>query len=200
LRERRTLAAVAVLVVLSLVPATMIYWLFGALSSANVAWASDKVKLGGPIAAFFAILLLLYRMYSRLMTTESRDSDLAQPFVGRWRATSHSNVSGRDATSDIDAVLTGDGMLALSGNFRDQDGKDIGDWDSKEVFCTPSRVAFRYVITDKGAAEDNTNIAFCTLRIAARNKSGRPTRLSGTWDVIGPRHHDGTIELERADE
>ncbi len=195
MRERVTLTAIAVLVALSLLPAVLIYWLFGILSSAEVAWASDKVKLGGPIAAFFAILLLLYGFYSRLMGTPTRESDVAQPFVGRWLAKSSSNASGRTATSDVDAQLTDGGRLALSGNLRDQSGKVIGAWDTKEVFCTPTSLAYRYVITDR--VSGNTTIAFCTLRIQERDKSTRPTRLSGDWDVIGPKHHDGTVELER---
>ncbi len=138
MRERTTLTAIAVLVGLSLVPAVLIYWLFGTLSSADVSWASDKVKLGGPIAAFFAILLLLYQIYSRQTGQTTRESDVARPFVGRWLATSYSNDSGRTATSDVDAILTASGELALSGNLRDQAGKVIGDWDAKEVFCTPT--------------------------------------------------------------
>jgi hypothetical protein len=197
LRERTSLVAVTVLVILSVVPAILIYWLFGALSSADVAWASDKVKLGGPIAAFFAILLLLFAIYSRLMGTRTREYDLAQPFVGTWRAVAHSNASGRVATSNVDAVLADGGILVLSGDLQDQNGKLIGSWSTKEVFCTPTGLAYRYVIIDRAGTTD-TSIAFCTLRIVKRDKSGSPIRLSGTWDVIGRIHHDGTVDLERA--
>jgi hypothetical protein len=201
LRESTTLTAVTVLVALSLVPAILIYWLFGTLSSADVTWASENVKLGGPVAAFFAILLCLFVFYSRLVQIKPPHEDrLARPFVGRWLATSHANVSKRVATSIVDALLTDNGMLILSGNLKNEDGKEIGNWETNEVFCTPTGLAYRYVMTDRVPTADNTSMAFCTLRIDARDKRNRPTRLSGIWDVIGSRHHDGTVELVRIDE
>lgn len=196
MRARTNLMAIATLVGVSLVPAVLLYWLFGTLSSADVRWASSSVKLGGPIAAFFATLLLLATIYFKLMGPALSELEVAEPFSGQWRLSSKSNASGRVATSLVDAQLTTDGKLLLSGNLLDADGKDIGEWDSKEVFCTPTGLAYRYVITDKVSKQ--TTIGFSRTRITKRDKRKRPTQLSGIWDVIGANHHDGTVELKRA--
>lgn len=197
MRERNTLLSIAALVGISLVPAVLLYWFFGTLSTADVRWANSTVKLGGPVAAFFAVLLLTCTIYFKLMGAGLSELAVAQPFAGQWKLTSKSNGSGRIATSLVTAALTPDGRLELSGNLLDPTGKEIGEWDSKEVFCTPTYLAYRYVITDKVSGQ--TTIGFSRTTIVKRDRRKNPIQMTGTWDVIGADHRDGTIEFKRAD-
>jgi hypothetical protein len=196
MRERNNLIALVVIAVVSLVPTCVLYYWFSTISSADVSWADDKVKLGGPIAAFVAIFVVLSAFYNRLMAAPTNERDVAEPYVARWRATFKSET-GRTLTSIVDANLTDAGKLLLGGDLKDQAGTDVGEWEAREVFCTPTSLAYRYLFIDKVPSVDGTTLGFCTLRIEAFNKKKQPRRLTGNWDVIGPKHHGGTIELVR---
>jgi hypothetical protein len=154
------------------------------------------VKTGGPIAAFIAIFMLVFAGYVRLMAEPTSERDVAEPYVGRWRGTFKSET-GQTRTSLIDATLTDAGKLLLSGDLKDQAGRDVGEWETREVFCTPTSLAYRYLFNDKVPTVDGTTIGFCTLHVEEFNKKKQPGRLNGNWDVIGARHHGGTVELLR---
>jgi hypothetical protein len=166
MRERKILTAIVVMAVVSLVPAFILYYWFGTLSSANVSWAGDTVKLGGPAAAFFATFLLVFWIYDRLMGKPTQERDVALPFVGRWRATFQSD-SGRTLTGIVDASVTDAGKLSLGGDPMDQTRKEVGEWEAREVFCTPTSLAYRYLFVDKVPLVNSTTFGFCTLRIRA---------------------------------
>ena len=197
-RTRTLLIAICVIVAVSLAPAVLLYLLFGSLSSANVSWLNGDVKLGGPIAAFFATLMFLYRFYARYARTADDAAEMAAPYAGKWHVTAQSSKNQRKASSDIEAIIGANG-LSFSGNFLDTAKKPVGEWKTEYVFCAPTGLAYKYWLTDGSSGAKQNWIGFCTLYVAKRGKSARPSRLEGTWDVIGPEHHDGTIAFERQD-
>jgi hypothetical protein len=155
------------------------------------------VKLGGPVAAFFATMMFLAWFYARTMKTVGAAADLAAPFAGGWHVSATSNKNKRQASSDIEAIVGDDEHLSFSGNFLDAAGKPIGEWRTENVFCATNGLAYKYWLTDGFAPSKANWVGFCTLFVKTRGEDGRPTCLEGTWDVIGPEHHDGTITFTR---
>src|SRR6187402_3438796 len=105
----KSISVLGLIVLFALIPSILMYLLFVG-NSATVEWLDGNVSLGGPIAAFFALLLLLNWMYGKIQRRreEALDRSLAKikPFVGPWQIiTESTGVSNRKAMSDLTLVI-----------------------------------------------------------------------------------------------
>lgn len=195
----RTLVTVCIVTAVSFGVAAGLYALFGQLNSAEVTWASDNVKLGGPIAGFAATFLLLMKYIERLSSRMVSARDSSAPYEGVWHISSISTgASSRVSSSNINARVDEAGRISMSGNLLDEKDQPIGEWSTKEVFCSPDGIAYRYQLTDRKSISSKTWEGFCSVHVEKRDKKGRPVTMQGTWDVIASKeHHEGTISFKR---
>ena len=197
----RALLTTCVLGAVSFAVAAGLYLIFGKLNSAEVHWATEEVKLGGPIAGFAATFLLLAWFENR----STKDKDFIEnwrvsaAFAGSWRITSKSSGPGaRQTFSNTVARLDENGHISFKGSLLDGAEQPIGSWRSNEVFCTHDGFAYSYTLNDKLATGSNVSLGFCSVLVTQRDNKHRPTILTGNWDVIGSKeHHDGSIQFER---
>jgi hypothetical protein len=191
----RRLVVLGVLVGLSLIPAVLLYLLFGSMSSATV--ERSGIKLGGPVAAFFVALWLLWRMYKEMRLVESSLETLLRPLVGNWRIDSASPDSGRKAVSST-AIAFQDGGLQIAGGTFFTAGADgargaaIGDWSVEMAVADGRRLKYFYTLTDKLSTQSTWK---GLVEVAADGGSAKT--LEGTWQVLGKEHHSGTITLTK---
>src|SRR5262245_32223151 len=109
----RRLTILSILVGLSLITTIALFLLFGELNSAII--EKPTLKLGGPVAAFFAILYLLWRIYKGVRLIDNPLELRLQPLVGQWRiestslleACSHKLASG-EMSKVVDLLQAGE--------------------------------------------------------------------------------------------
>ena len=195
----RTLVTVCVVAAVSFGVAAGLYSLFGKLNSAEVKWASEGIKLGGPIAGFAITFYLLMKYVERLASHMVSARDASAPYEGSWRLSSRSTgASTRVGFSNVTARVDEAGRMSMAGSFLDDKNQPIGEWSTNEVFCSPDGLAYRYQLTDRKSAEEKNWAGFCSVHVEKRDKKGRPIRMVGNWDVIASqKHHEGTISFER---
>ena len=196
----RDLLTVCIVTIVSFGVAAGLYALFGQLNSAEVTWAArESVKLGGPMAGFAATFTLLMYSMGRLSSRTVNARDSSAPYAGDWHINSTSTgASSRVSSSNINARIDEAGRISMSGNLLDAKNQLIGEWSTKEVFCSPDGIAYRYQLTDRESAGSKTWQGFCSVHVDKRDKKGRPISMAGSWDVIASaEHHAGTISFKR---
>lgn len=190
----RRLLVVTTLVALSLAPAVLLYLLFGELSTASV--ERTGVKLGGPVAAFFVALYLLWSIYQKMQKADNPAETRLMPLTGRWRIESRSATSGRKASSQTKMALEGGELQISGGTFfalgvDGRAGDAIGSWTVEMAVSDGRRLKYFYSLTDNLAQHSNWK----GLVEVAWQDNASPATLSGTWEVMGKEHHQGTITL-----
>lgn len=190
------LLPLAVLVILSLTPAFLLYNVFGSLNSAF--FEQLPIKLGGPIAAFFATLVTLNGMYRSSVNDENLAKTKLRPMLGNWTIHSYSTLSGKAAISET-TIENDNGELSIKGGtfFQVQPNKSrgpaIGDWTVDMAVTDGRRLQYVYTLNDM-AANGHVWKGFVTATLASER---RPMVLEGVWQVFGPEYHKGTIRLSK---
>lgn len=190
----RRLAILASLVGLSLIPATLLFLLFGELNSALV--QQTGLKLGGPVAAFFATLFLLWRMYKEMRFTDNPLEMRLQRLLGTWQIESRSANTGRRACSSTRIELDDGEVRLTGGTFFSVDsdgtkGKAIGSWNVEMAVSDGHRLKYFYSLTDTlGSLPASRALA----ELALQDESAEPI-FEGTWQALGKEFHSGDIRM-----
>jgi hypothetical protein len=195
----RRLLILFTLLVLSLIPAILLYLLFGKLNSANVQWTGKQVvELGGPVAFFFITLWFLWHMYKHMNATDNPLESQLGPLGGTWEVEASSTESGRKARSGTGIALQ-DGELRISGGtFFDiaadgARGEAIGSWNVEMAVSDGRRLKYFYTLTDM-LADHSTSRGLAELTL--QDDSPIPT-FYGNWQVIGKEIHAGVITMKK---
>lgn len=193
---RRRLTIITILVALSLGVSISLFMLFGELNSA--VFEQTTVRLGGPVAAFFIILFLLWRMYRSKYMDDNPLEERLEPLVGLWRIESKSSVSGRFATSTT-RIYIQDGALCLDGGtfFRATEGgaqgEAIGNWNVEMAISDGWRLKYFYTLTEN----PTDPVTWKGLVEAALQDDPGGPAFHGTWQVLGRNFHSGTIVMRK---
>ena len=194
------LSILLTLVIVSLIPAILLFLLFGKLNSADLIWAGDqRLQLGGPVAAFFITLTTLWQMYKGMRTIENPVEEKLKNLVGSWEIESRSSGHGRKARS-VTTIALDDGELCIKGGtFFDvavdgSKGDAIGDWTAEMAVSDGHKLKYFYYLTDS-LATSPTRKGLVELVLQENIKI--PT-FHGTWQVIGKESHSGTIIMKKA--
>jgi len=192
----RRLVVIAVLVVLALLPAILLFWLFGQLNSAVI--EQTGLKLGGPVAAFFAVLYFLWKMYKEMRFADNPLEGRLQPLVGSWRIESKSAGSDRRASSGTNIELK-DGELQITGGTFFAVGTDgskgnaIGSWNAEMAVSDGYRLKYFYTLTDSlGSLTTSRGLVEAALEDAASEPTFR-----GTWQALGKEFHSGELTIKK---
>jgi hypothetical protein len=185
--RRQVLVDLAAGFLIPLVPAVLLYELFNSLNSASVIQTNQGVKLGGPAALYFVLLILALRYVNRWRNKTDPLAKLRKDLVGTWDVNSVSS-NDRKAVSTSSFRLDDDNLILAGGSFV-ENGKTIGTWTPDHIILDRDRdkVIFLYDLKDTAAAVDWRGLMELTV--------GRETPLvmRGTWEVIGQNHHSGTV-------
>ena len=200
----RVLVKVLLIAVVSLLAATLLHWLFEA-NEAAVAWGGDTVRLGGPVAAFTGVFLIIEWAHRRLIRLESEDARGAaaarvaelSPLTGRWTVDAKSNKSDRRARSETKFEAHSGRLHITGGTFRHPEtGATLGDWSCEAVAFDGDRLIYLYSLMDQS---DPTATQFWRGVVDARIVPNAPEpHLEGRWQVFGTEHHDGVISMRKA--
>lgn len=190
----RRLGILATLVGLSLIPATLLFLLFGELNNAVV--EQIGLKLGGPVAAFFATLFLLWRMYKEIRFTENPLEMHLQSLIGSWQIESISANSDRRASSSTSIELDDGEVRFAGGTFFSVEsdgtkGKAIGSWNVEMAVSDGHRLKYFYNLTDSlGSLPTSRGLAELALQ-----EDSAETIFEGTWQALGKEFHTGNIRM-----
>lgn len=192
----RRLITIAALVAISLTVSISLFMLFGELNSAF--FEQTSLRLGGPVAAFFVILYLLWYMYKSMHRYENPLEERLEPLVGSWKIESKSSESGRSATSTTrmfieDGVLCLDGGTFFSTPASGAEGDAIGDWNVIMVISDGRRLKYFYTLTENPV---NPVTWKGLVEVALQDDPGGPA-FHGTWQVLGRNFHSGTIVMRK---
>lgn len=190
------LLPLAAVVALSLAPSVLLYQLFGSLNSAF--FEQLPIKLGGPIAAFFATMVSLWKMYRSSVNDDNRAELRLAPMLGNWSIHSRSSQSGKQAVSETKIENDGGELSIEGGTFfqvekNNVKGPPIGDWTVDMAVTDGRRLQYVYTLNDM-AYGGRVWKGFVSLTLMTQ---GKPVVLSGVWQVFGPEYHRGTIELRK---
>jgi hypothetical protein len=174
-----------------LVPALL---LFGVFSSENSAiYDKAGLKLGGPAALYFALLLLAFRYVNKWRIVSDPLEKLKKDLVGSWDIESSSAQSDKVLVSMATFDLK-DGGLSLGGGTFKMQGKPFGRWTPTRVIPDPHHdgVVYLYELTDvknRNAWRGIMELTFVHTKT--------PLTMEGTWEVIGPEYHSGTVTFAK---
>lgn len=192
----RRLLILMALVAISLVPAVLLYMLFGDLNSAAI--DNTGLKLGGPVAAFFVVLSFLWRMYKFMLTRENPLESRMEALTGSWQLESTSGHSQRKARSET-TIKIDDGELRIDGgtffavNNDGSKGNPIGNWSVEMAVCDGRRLKYFYHLTDNLVQQSSWK---GLVEASLQEDAGQP-EFVGTWQVLGKEAHAGTIILKK---
>ena len=185
----RRIIELGVAILLSLIPAVILYLLFQGENVAEYVKDSEGIKLGGPAALFFIVLIVALR-YLSLKSVDNLIG-LKQKLKGDWEVTAIS--SGKHTAKSKCEITVQDGEISLSGGqFMDED-TPLGSWSVDCLFLSSSRLAYLYRLKETGGTGKYWK-GLVDMNIAHRN--GKVT-LEGSWEVIGPEYKSGTISYAR---
>ena len=188
------LLPLVVLMVLSLTPSILLYYLFGSLNSA--VFDQLPIKLGGPIAFFFAFFLKLGGMYRDSVKDDNDSARRLDPMLGNWTINSRSAISGKQASSET-MIENDDGELSMKGGtffLIEQNGSRglaIGDWTVDMAVTDGRRLQYVYTLNDM-TNHGRVWKGFVSVTLVSER---RPLLLEGVWQVFGSEYHNGTIQL-----
>jgi len=189
------LLTLAFLVLLALLPAVLFYYLFGELNKAGVEWSGKSVQLGGPVAAFFAILWFLGNMFRKMSPPNSLQKHL-EGLAGAWAIESESQASRRQARSTTVMKIENGALRIEGGVFREvanegDEGKSIGDWNTEIAVFDGYRLLYVYNLSDSQLEQWKGVVR------ASLNTIEKTPTFDGTWQVFGPRVHQGKIHMKK---
>lgn len=185
------------LTLLSLLPAVLLFHLFGELNSAGVTLTGGKaVQLGGPTAVFFIALTLLWKMYRVMLEIDTDFEAKVHNLIGLWKVESTSETSGRKAISET-TIAFDDGQLIIGGGtFFDVGqngvkGTPIGEWSVDIAVSDGRKVKYFYSLKDSTALQAWKGVVEMTYQ------SDPNPSLYGTWQVTGKEYHSGNITMTK---
>jgi hypothetical protein len=176
---------------LPLVPAAVLYGLFNSQNSA--VYDKEGLKLGGPAALYFALLLLSLRYVNKWRTVADPLEKLKRLLVGAWDIESVSAGSQRAAAS-IATFAIQDDELRLSGGPITEQGVTIGRWSPDRLILDREHdgVIYLYELRDV-----NRNDTWRGLMEVTLVRTETALCMKGTWEVIGPVYHRGTVTFTK---
>jgi hypothetical protein len=190
--RRQVLIDLAAGFLIPLVPAVLLYELFNSINSASVVQTNQGIKLGGPAALYFVLLILALWYVNKWRTKTDPLEKLKKDLVGNWNVNSVSS-SNRTAVSTSSFRLNEDNNLISAGGSFIEEGRTIGTWTPDQIILDQVRdnVIFLYDLRD--AAADVNLRGLMELTIGRQT----PLIMQGTWEVIGPNRHRGTVTFEK---
>ena len=189
--NRNILVDLAAGFLVPLVPAVLLYGLFSSLNSASLIQGNEGIKLGGPAALYVILLGLALRYINRWRANIDPLAKLKKGLVGTWDVISKSS-NDRNATSTSSFRLDNNNLILTGGSFVEE-AKVIGTWTPDHIILDPSpeMVIFLYDLKDVSTGVTSRGLMELTI------SPGTPPSMTGTWEVIGKDHHQGTVTFVR---
>jgi hypothetical protein len=157
------------------------------------------VQLGGPVAAYVVILLIMNSVHKRLSKKHDPLASWKRQLVGEWAVSSISHPSAKEATSNCTALLADSGDLVMHGDFLLSNGLNMGHWYTEKLWRYGEKLCYLYILQ-----EPSTKVVWCghvELNVALRRRVffflSKPQKMNGTWFVYGPTQKSGSIEFMR---
>lgn len=182
-----------------LIPAVILYLLF---ETDNFAAYQDEIpgiELGGPIAAYFILMIAGDRIFRGLFDIQEQDPELeeiisnyrdyenvATELQGEWEFTTafrQSPEAEQEETRGNTRVQKSRYRLRMDGDWLDENGNLQGQWWAKQVFLDEQELVYLFNVPDR----DNPGSQLNGLgRVAIqRDSNGHVAKLQGTWNVLG---------------
>jgi hypothetical protein len=176
---------------LPLIPALLLYGIFNSANSAT--YTNTGVQLGGPAALYVVLLLVALRYANKWRSVSDPLERLKTDLAGDWDTKSLSAGSGQIALSMATFEIKGDELVLSGGSFK-VDGTVIGSWSPERVILDKDRNAVVYLYELRDVRTNNTWRGLMELTLA---RSTTPMSMEGTWEVIGPDYHRGTVTFTK---
>lgn len=194
------LGAIFGILVLPLVPACLIYYLFGNSSAAST-WG-EFFTLGGPIAAYFVIMCTAFGIFRNISTPEETSklklrTRMHKLLIGQWTCESkvHSAEGDRDVSGCAVISVASDGEISISGHWFNQNNEPTGVWSADEIILTERKLVVVYSVPTVTGAR-GAFIGLINLNFVYANASHTVAQLKGYWGVLGQNIY-GTTAWDR---
>jgi hypothetical protein len=199
-----SLSKTVVLLLVPLVPAVSLYYIFGSLNSSAFGIPAEGVQTGGPIAAYLIVLYAGIKAHAQLSGQKDIIGLLKKQIIGDWMVSSASLPGGSVAEGKCSATITDDGDLSIDGElaYIDSDKKStpLGSWRTLKIWREGGELRYVYLLT-----EPATNVEWCgsvqlNLKFTKRWLGLRKhlATMGGTWKVYGPTTKNGTLTYSRS--
>ena len=162
-----------------------------------------SIQLGGPVAAYAALVILSTHLLRRVMERHDPDLHTKSLLAGTWEVVSTSrgrSGTPKTATGRQTIVLTGQD-LSVSGTLTYDDGATLGNWWSIHVAIKGQRLEIFYLLTDHHEEVEPFEWAgLAKINIGPMLRERRPrgeVKLRGDWQVYGPEPKSGEVVYTR---
>lgn len=177
-------------VLLSLIPAVILYMVFQEENVAEFVKGSEGIKLGGPAALFFIVFVTSLRYLRRKI--DDKLASLKQELAGKWKVTALS--SGQHSATSNCEITVHDGEIALSGGQYMDDATPVGTWSVDCLFLSSNRFAYLYDLKETGGTQKSWK-GLVDMNLSRNNGK---IALKGSWESIGPEYKSGTISYVKS--
>lgn len=200
----RRLIVLTFIVILPLIPSVLLYHLFGDSSFAS--FMSTGIHLGGPIAAYFIIFLAVIKLFkviqpdeiNKIIEKEKRNKKIMEIISGNWDFDANfQDENGAPKMVQGTASLNPDsidGKLNITGNWKDESGNPIGNWDADEIILTDHDLIYHYSVPAIGDKPSSTGVSKLIFNYDDKRK--KILSMNGNWGVLG-RDYNGTMTWKR---
>lgn len=191
----RHLVTWAVLMLVPAIPVFAFYLVFKEVNFVEVNDLPAGIAATGPIAAYFALLWLGFRLNGQLNAQLNEKPSPLSPaeekMVGTaWSFEARSQNGSRHGKFTFD---TDDrGRLCVSGSFK-MDGRNVGSWKSSMVQYGNQQLEFVYDLSDSGKGGIRKTRGLLSMSVEPDD----PDAMSGDWGVIGDDEAFGELHCTR---
>ncbi len=189
-------------VMLPLVPSWVMYRSFGRQNFTKWGGVNKSIQLGGPIAAYFVIMITLMRFMGDvnpdLLNYIEKQQSTQQAYVGEWLVQARTVVSS-GIEGEVPAVTTNKGKayirqhgyhLNINGVWQDVGGNIIGSWSADDLVVSDSKLIFLWQLeTHDSIVGTLTGVG---VLMATNTPEEQIFELRGYWGVLGGNQR-GTI-------
>ena len=176
----------SIVLLLPVVPVSLIYLFFSGENYFELTDPAKGIVAVGPIAAYIGLVLIGWRIYSRMSKGFTLANPLVKDIVGSWHFEAHS--AGGHLRKGVCTIKYEEGLIHMNGEFKVED-KHLGNWNSELAILKGGNMHIVYELKEINEEGIQTMEGVCTLTLGEKPIR----RMSGVWAVVGKEGMSGTI-------
>ena len=182
-------------VLLPITPSWVMYKQFGKQNFSKYTGVNKSVQLGGPIAAYFAIMMSVFYFTADLDPDLINWINLQQEqnskFVGEWVMVSRiddpetgesKSVQGK-AYVRLNSLSPCDNLI-INGVWQDENGDIVGSWSADQLLANDKKLVFLWNVST--AVDQITGVGYLNTTY---DRNSNLVELRGNWGAIGRTQH-----------
>jgi len=174
-----------------MLPSVIMYKMFGTMNLSKYKGVNKGMQLGGPIAAYFIIMLTIFhytnKIDSDLVAYMDRQQEIHADYTGTWVTVSqYKDEEGVAQQGKGKAYIKHDRLgyrLIMNGVYLNEQGLTAGSWEADDVLVNRQKLVFLWSINSLDP--DAGMLAGVGKLRTTYDTVGNLIEMRGNWGMIG---------------